>query len=101
MGRFLFDFEVPPRLIAQEPIQPRDHSRLLVISRARQTLEHRRFSDLPELLRPGDVLVLNDTRVLNARLLGHRAASGGRWEGLFLGVRADGTWEIMGQTRGR
>jgi S-adenosylmethionine:tRNA ribosyltransferase-isomerase len=100
MASFLFNFEVPPNLIAQEPIQPRDQSRLLAALRKDQALAHRRFFDLPDLLRPGDLLVLNDTRVLNARLLGRRAATGGHWEGLFLHAGPDGTWEILAQTRG-
>jgi S-adenosylmethionine:tRNA ribosyltransferase-isomerase len=97
----MFDFAVPPELIAQEPLEPRDHARLLVATRYDNTLAHRHFYDLPDLLRPGDLLVLNDTRVLNARLLGRRIATGGKWEGLFLHARADGTWELMCQTRGR
>jgi S-adenosylmethionine:tRNA ribosyltransferase-isomerase len=101
MASFLFDFEVPARLIAQEPIEPRDQSRLLVVSRKLQTLAHHRFFDLPELLRPGDLLVLNDTRVLRARLVGRRAATGGQWQGLFLRADTDETWEILAQTRGR
>jgi S-adenosylmethionine:tRNA ribosyltransferase-isomerase len=100
-ARFLFDFEVPPGLIAQEPIEPRDQSRLLIVSRADQSLAHKHFYDLPDLLRPGDLLVLNDTRVLCARLLGRRIATGGKWEGLFLRARQDGTWEMLGQTRGQ
>src|SRR5262249_3846590 len=59
------------------------------------------FADLPELLRPGDLLVLNDTRVLPARLLGFRAQTGGKWEGLFLRQHPDGAWELLCQTRGR
>ena len=96
-----FDFDVPPRLIAQEPIEPRDHARLLVISRKSQGLAHLHFYDLPDLLRPNDLLVLNDTRVLPARLVGRRNETGGKWEGLFLSARLDGVWEIVGQTRGR
>jgi S-adenosylmethionine:tRNA ribosyltransferase-isomerase len=101
MARVLFDFEVPPGRVAQEPMEPRDHARLLVVSRREQTLAHRRFYDLPDLLRPGDLLVLNDTRVLHARLRGRRTATGGQWEGLFLEARPDGTWMILAQTRGR
>ena len=68
---------------------------------AAQTLAHHLFRDLPSLLSPGDLLVLNDTRVLPARLLGYREATGGKWEGLFLKAFADGAWEMLGQTRGR
>lgn len=101
MAGFPFDFDVPERLIAQAPIQPRDQARLLVASRADGSLNNHHFYDLPELLQPGDVLVLNDTRVVHARLLGHRAATGGKWEGLFLRADPDGRWEMLCQTRGR
>lgn len=97
----LFDYELPEELIAQEPCEPRDHARLLVVDRGTQTLAHQHFFDLPHLLRAGDLLVLNDTRVLPARLLGKRANTGGRWEGLFLRSHPDGTWEMLCQTRGR
>jgi S-adenosylmethionine:tRNA ribosyltransferase-isomerase len=100
MAAFPFDYELPSHLIAQEPANPRDHARLLVVHRTGSTLEHRRFDDLPDLLAPGDLLVLNDTRVLPARLIGKRAATGGKWEGLFLRDRGDGTWEMLCQTRG-
>src|SRR5437588_9733211 len=96
-----FDYDLPPHLIAQEPAARRDQSRLLVVRRGEQTLTHHRFADLPELLAPGDLLVLNDTRVLPARLLGRRARTGGRWEGLFLRALPDGLWELLCQTRGR
>jgi S-adenosylmethionine:tRNA ribosyltransferase-isomerase len=64
-------------------------------------LEHRTFLELPELLAPGDLLVLNDTRVLPARLWGHRVRTGGKWEGLFLHQHANGCWELLSQTRGK
>src|SRR5205814_2281714 len=79
----------------------RDASRLLVLRRADGSLAHHAFADLPDLLAPGDLLVLNDTRVLPARLLGRRERTGGKWEGLFLGAAADGSWELLCQTRGR
>src|SRR5437660_8588511 len=101
MASGLFDFAVPLDLIAQEPMEPRDHALLLVIDRAEQKLAHRHFFELPDLLKPGDLLVLNDTRVLCARLLGHRAATGGKWEGLYLRTWPDGTWEMLSQTRGQ
>jgi S-adenosylmethionine:tRNA ribosyltransferase-isomerase len=93
------DYHLPPELIAQEPAAERDRSRLLVVCRSDATLEHRQFLDLPDLLDPGDLLVLNDTRVLPARLLGHRERTGGKWEGLYLGER-DGVWELLCQLRG-
>jgi S-adenosylmethionine:tRNA ribosyltransferase-isomerase len=96
-----FDYHLPSHLIAQEPCAERDRSRLLVVRRSNKSLEHHIFSDLPDLLSPGDLLVLNDTRVLPARLLGRRARTGGQWHGLFLGQLPDGTWEMMSQTRGK
>jgi S-adenosylmethionine:tRNA ribosyltransferase-isomerase len=96
-----FDYDLPPHLIAQEPLPERDRSRLLVVRRKEGTIQHHTFRDLSDLLAAGDLLVLNDTRVLPARLLGHRAPTGGRWEGLFLTTRPDGTWELLCQTRGR
>ncbi len=101
MSPLFLDYDLPPELIAQEPIEPRDAARLLVADRATQALRHRHFHDLPDLLRPGDLLVLNNTRVLQARLLGNRQATGGKWEGLFLRANSDGTWEMLCQTRGR
>ena len=96
-----FDYELPAHLIAQEPCAARDEARLLVLYRAGATLEHRIFQDLPELLTPGDLLVLNDTKVMPARLVGRRARTGGKWEGLFLRQLPDGLWELLCQTHGR
>ncbi|MCI0684595.1 MAG: tRNA preQ1(34) S-adenosylmethionine ribosyltransferase-isomerase QueA [Gemmataceae bacterium] len=101
MSAFPIDYHLPPELIAQDPVEPRDAARLLVVDRARQALGHFRFRDLPQLLSPGDLLILNDTRVLPARLLGRRQATGGKWEGLFLKPLDDGAWEMLCQTRGR
>jgi S-adenosylmethionine:tRNA ribosyltransferase-isomerase len=101
MHAFPFDYDLPAERIAQDPTEPRDHSRLLLVRRHDRSLAHHHFFDLPELLAPDDLLVLNDTRVLPARLLGSRAATGGKWEGLFLRTLADGTWEMLCQTRGK
>lgn len=95
-----FDFELPTDLIAQFPTEPRDQSRLLVLRIGAGTWEHRIFAELPDLLQPGDILVRNNSRVVPARLIGHREATGGRWEGLFLHALADGRWEILATTRG-
>ncbi len=95
-----FDYKLPERLIAQQPAARRDESRLLVVHRSSGELEHRVFRDLPDLFAPGDLLVVNDTKVLPARLLGHRAKSGGRWEALFLRRTVDGLWEMLAKTRG-
>ena len=96
-----FEFDLPDELIAQHPIEPRDCSRLMVVDRHRGCWKHQSFADLPELLDPRDVLVRNDTRVVPARLVGYRAATGGKWEGLFLREQPGGTWEMMATTRGR
>lgn len=96
---FFFDYDLPDRLIAQHPAARRDESRLMVLDRAADTISHRHFRDLPTFLRAGDLLVLNDTKVLPARLVGRREQTGGRWEGLYLSER-DGVWEMLAQTRG-
>jgi S-adenosylmethionine:tRNA ribosyltransferase-isomerase len=96
-----FDFVLPDELIAQSPVEPRDQARLMVVHRATGRWEHHRFESLPEWLNPGDVLVRNNTRVIPARLLGHREATGGRWEGLFLRARPEGTWEVLATCRGK
>ena len=95
-----FDFDLPDDLIAQYPIEPRDHARLMVIDRRRGCWQHRTFADLPELLHCRDILARNNTRVIPARLLGYRAVTGGKWEGLFLHERPGGTWEVLAKTRG-
>lgn len=92
---------MPAQLIAQEPCAERDQSRLLVLRRQGEVLGHQQFRDLPAQLAPGDLLVLNDTRVLPARVVGRRARTEGKWEGLILGVAAEGAWELLCQTRGR
>jgi S-adenosylmethionine:tRNA ribosyltransferase-isomerase len=98
----LYNYELPPELIAQESLADRAAARLLVVDRATGALEHRHVRDLPEILRPGDLVVVNDTRVVPARLIGRRVKTGGRWEGLFLRLdRASGAWELLASTRGR
>jgi S-adenosylmethionine:tRNA ribosyltransferase-isomerase len=89
----LFDYPLPPERIAQSPIEPRDASRLLVL-RPDGSREHRQFTDLPEYLNPGDLLVFNDTRVLPARVYG-RKATGGRVELLLLQRLQAGLWEAL------
>ncbi|HMP60142.1 MAG TPA: tRNA preQ1(34) S-adenosylmethionine ribosyltransferase-isomerase QueA [Gemmatales bacterium] len=95
-----YDYDLPPELIAQVPCIPRDQARLMRLERAGPGLDHHRVRDLPGLLRAGDLLVFNDSRVLPARLLGQRAATGGKWEGLYLRTHASGAWELLSQTRG-
>jgi S-adenosylmethionine:tRNA ribosyltransferase-isomerase len=96
-----YDYELPRGRIAQEPAKSRADARLLVVERAGQSLRHQHVRDLPELLRPGDCLVLNDTQVLPARLVGRRQRTGGRWEGLFLEVAPGGLWRVLCKARGK
>jgi S-adenosylmethionine:tRNA ribosyltransferase-isomerase len=88
-------------LIAQEPCSERDLARLLVVRRSTGEISHHCIRDLPGLLQAGDLLVLNNTRVLPARLYGRRERTGGKWEGLFLQQNPEGRWELLSQTRGR
>ncbi|PRR75820.1 tRNA preQ1(34) S-adenosylmethionine ribosyltransferase-isomerase QueA [Neomoorella humiferrea] len=90
-----FDYYLPAELIAQTPVEPRDASRLLVLHREKDMLEHRHFYDLPDYLCDGDVLVLNETRVLPARLWGRRAGTGARIEVLLLTRRTGDIWETL------
>jgi S-adenosylmethionine:tRNA ribosyltransferase-isomerase len=96
-----YDYDLPEHLIARHPAAHREDARLMVLDRAAGTIEHRGVRDLPKLLRAGDCLVLNDTRVVKARLIGRRRETGGRWEGLFLETTGDGNWRMIGQTRGK
>ena len=89
-----FYFDLPEELIAQTPIPERDHSRLLVLNRKSGEIEHRHFYDLPDYLNKGDCLVVNDSRVLPARLLGCRS-SGGSVELVLLRDLGDGRWECL------
>ena len=89
-----FDYDLPKELIAQTPIEPRDASRLLVMDKKTVALEHRHFYNLPEYLRPGDVLVFNDTRVMPARL--HGTKTTGAHVEVFLLTRKNNTdWEVL------
>lgn len=90
-----FDYALPPDLIAQQPVEPRDAARLMVVSRGARALAHHHVRDLPALLRAGDLLVLNDTRVMAARLTGARADTGGRVELLLLRERDGGAWDAL------
>ncbi|MBR5571292.1 MAG: tRNA preQ1(34) S-adenosylmethionine ribosyltransferase-isomerase QueA [Oscillospiraceae bacterium] len=90
-----FYFDLPPELIAQTPILKRDSSRLLVLPKEEGALAHRHFYDLTDYLRPGDCLILNDSRVLPARLLGQRLPGGGACEVLLLIDRGDNVWECL------
>ena len=90
-----FYYDLPEELIAQTPLERRDASRLMVLDRETGAITHRHFFDLPDYLNSGDCLVLNDSRVLPARLLGHRVPSGGAVEVLLLRDKGDGVWECL------
>jgi S-adenosylmethionine:tRNA ribosyltransferase-isomerase len=89
-----FDYELPPELIAQTPVEPRDSSRLMVVDRRTGEIAHRHFYDLPEFLRPGDLLVHNESRVIPARLFA-RKPTGGKVEILLLRQRVGDVWEAL------
>jgi S-adenosylmethionine:tRNA ribosyltransferase-isomerase len=90
-----YDFELPPELIAQSPLERRDASRLLVVDRASGTISHRTFTDLPTLLTSDDLLVVNRSKVVKARLLGTRVGSGAPAEIFLLSPLGDGRYEAM------
>ena len=90
-----FDYALPVEYIAQTPIEPRDSSRLMVLHREEDTLEHRIFCDLGDYLRPGDVLVINETRVIRARLFAYKIPTGGKLEILLLRQLDELTWEAL------
>ena len=90
-----YDFDLPPELIAQAPLARRDASRLMVVDRAAGEIRHRHFSDLPELIAAGDLLVVNRSRVVKARLLGTRAGSGAPAEIFLLAPLGDGRYEAL------
>jgi S-adenosylmethionine:tRNA ribosyltransferase-isomerase len=96
-----YDYELPEGLIAQQPLARRADARLMLVDRQNQSITHHHIRDLPELLRAGDTLVLNNTRVLPARLVGYRQTTRGRWEGLFLAVDEQGAWRILAKARGK
>ncbi len=94
------DYELPAELIAQQPLAHRADARLMVVNRSTDSIDHYHIRDLPSLLHPGDRLVLNDTKVIPAQLRGVRANTGGRWQGLYLGLNDNGDWRLVCKTRG-
>lgn len=90
-----FDYDLPQDLIAQSPVEPRDSSRLMVLERTSGEIQHRRFGDILQFLRPGDLMVFNRSRVIPARLFGVRDDNGGRVEFLLLRREANGAWEAL------
>jgi len=90
-----FDYYLPPELIAQTPVEPRSRSRLMVLDRSDGSLEHRRFFEVTEYLKEGDVLVFNNSLVMPARIRGKKAESGGKVEILLLRRLGPNTWETL------
>ena len=90
-----FNYELPEELIAQTPLERRDASRLMTLRRSDGALEHHHFYELPDFLKPGDCLILNNSRVLPARLLGQRLPGGGACEVLLLIDRGNKIWECL------
>ena len=90
-----FYYDLPQELIAQTPIEKRDTSRLMTLDRVSGATGHHHFYDLPDYLNPGDCLILNNSRVLPARLVGQRLPGGGICEVLLLNDRGDKVWECL------
>src|ERR1041384_2029828 len=90
-----FDYELPEELIAQRPLERRDAARMLVVDRRRQIFEETKFELLPEFLMANDALVVNNTRVFPARLMGQREPTGGRVEVLLIREIGEETWEAL------
>ncbi len=95
-----YDYELPRELIAQHPLDHRIDARLLLVDRKSGTLSHHYVRDMPDLLNAGDALVLNNSKVIAARLVGKRTSTQGRWEGLYLRSADNGFWELLSKTRG-
>ena len=100
MGRILlkltdFSYELPKELIAQHPAEPRDHARLMLYDKETGAVEHKYFYDLLDELHAGDVLVFNDSKVIPARLYGHRQQTGGKVEVLLLTPVGEDRWEVL------
>ncbi len=95
-----YDFELPEELVAQRPAERREASRLMVVNRSQASCRHHRFSEILSFLEPGDVLVLNRTRVIPARVFGTRRETGGRVEFLILAAESDGIWRSLVKARG-
>ena len=95
----LYDFDLPRELIAQEPPLHRTDARMMVIDRSSGSIQHASIRDLPSFMRAGDAIVVNDSRVIPARLVGFREKTKGRWEGLFL-REENGLGQLLSKTRG-
>jgi len=95
-----FDYYLPKESIAQVPVEPRDQSRLMVIDRAKNNIEHTRFCNIDQYLDPGDLLVINETRVIRARLIAKKYQTGGKAEILLLKQTGADTWEVIVKGKG-
>ncbi len=96
----LYNYHLPRELIAQYPLDHRIDARLMRIDRQTREISHHYVRDLPDLIDPGDALVLNNSKVIPARLVGFRTSTGGKWEGLYLREDSSGVWEVLSKTRG-
>jgi S-adenosylmethionine:tRNA ribosyltransferase-isomerase len=96
-----YDYDLPRELIAQYALSRRSDARMMVVNRSERTVEHAHVRDLPGYVGPEDCLVLNNTRVLPARLRGYRVRTRGRWSGLYLASDTRGLWQVLATTRGK
>lgn len=96
-----YDYDLPEELIAQTPLSNRSESRLMVLDREKKTIEHKKFSDIIDYLTPNDVLVLNDTKVIPARLIGHKEDTGAVIEVLLLKDMGNNVWETLAKPQRR
>ena len=91
----MFDFELPPKCIAQEPLEKREDCKLMVLDKKNGVIKHKKFFQIIELLNPGDLLVLNDSKVVPARLFGYKKESGGKIEVLLINPASDNCWQAL------
>jgi len=97
-----YDFDLPRELIAQHPLPNRTDARLMLVNRDTGQIDHAHVRDLVDYVSPGDALVLNNSRVVPAKLVGYRVQTRGRWQGLFLAADpSTGVWEVLTKTRGK
>lgn len=96
-----YEYELPKELIAQQPLRNREDARLMLADRDHNMIDHYHVRDLGDVLRPGDCLVLNNTKVIPAKIVGKRKQTGGRWQGLFLQSDENGNWKLLCKTRGK
>ncbi len=96
-----YDYVLPKELIAQHPLANREDARLMKIDKSSDAIDHHHIRDFETLLKSGDCLVLNNTKVIPAKLVGYRTLTKGRWQGLFLEADESGNWRILAKTRGK